>query len=416
MERGELTALIEAKLGPERCVRRGDRLFLIDPAWGGSERAQAAALMELPEVERVVPNALDGRTAMGWLMIPSGGTSGKLKFARHDEKTIATAVAGYCAHFDVMQVSSVGVLPLHHVSGFMAWMRTVLTGGSYLDWEWKRLEGGEFPPRPPAATFWTLSLVPTQLQRLLAPRGGARPPAFAKASEARPGALPSQALPEAADWLRTFDAVFIGGGPSWPALLDAAAAAKLPLSLGYGMTETAAMATALRPAEFLAGERSSGAPLPHLRLDLTPEGAVRVQGGSLYRGYFPAWDDSRTLVTEDLASFDFAGRIRLLGRRDAVIITGGKKVDPVEVEAVLRMAGLFSDVAVLGVPDPEWGQRVTAFFPATEPAPEPFALERALSDLAAYKRPRRYVAVSDWPRNAQGKLVRSRLPGVDPAS
>jgi O-succinylbenzoic acid--CoA ligase len=384
MERGELTALIEATLGPERCVRRGDRLFLIDPAWGVSERDQASALMEMTEVERVVPNALAARADTGWLMIPSGGTSGKLKFARHDETTIARAVAGYCAHFDVTQVSSMGVLPLHHVSGFIAWMRTVLTGGRYLDWEWKRLERGEYPSRPEGTAFWTLSLVPTQLQRLLA-------------------------LATAAAWLRTFDAVFIGGGPSWPALLDAAAAERLPLSLGYGMTETAAMATALRPAEFLAGERSSGAALPHLRLDLTSEGTVRIQGESLYRGYFPAWDDSRAIVTEDLASFDFAGRIRLLGRRDAVIITGGKKVDPVEVEVVLRMAGLFSDVAVIGVPDPEWGQRVTAFFPATEPAPEPFALERALSDLAAYKRPRRYIAVVDWPRNAQGKLVRTRL-------
>ena len=399
MERAELTALIEAKLGPERCARRGDRLFLVDPAWGGSERTQAEEIMSAPDVGEGAASALGttrSTSTLGWLMIPSGGTSGKLKFARHDETTIATAVAGYCAHFGVDQVSSVGVLPLHHVSGFMAWMRTVLTGGSYLDWEWKRLEGGHFPPRPPAAKFWTLSFVPTQLQRLLGVEGGARPP----------GALGPAA---AAVWLRTFDTVFIGGGPSWPALLDAAAAAKLPLSLGYGMTETAAMATALRPAEFLAGERSSGSPLPHLRLDLTADGTVRIQGESLYRGYYPAWDESRALVTEDLASFDFAGRIRLLGRRDAVIITGGKKVDPVEVEAVLRMAGLFSDVAVLGVPDPEWGQRVTAFFPATETAPEPFALERALSDLAPYKRPRRYIAVAAWPRNAQGKLVRSRL-------
>ena len=385
MECSELRELIETKLGPERCVRRGDRLFLIDPAWGPSERSQAETLMNAPD-ERSGAVSAPGRTrsGVGWLMIPSGGTSGKLKFARHDGPTLAAAVAGYCAHFNVSRVCSVGVLPLHHVGGLMAWLRTVLTGGSYLDWEWKRLEAGHFPPRPIAAKFWTVSLVPTQLQRLVA-------------------------SPTATAALRGFDAVFVGGGPCWPALLETAAAAKLPLSLGYGMTETAAMATALRPAEFFAGDRSSGAPLPQVRLDLTAEGTVRIQGESLYRGYYPAWDDSRTVVTEDLASFDFAGRIRLLGRRDDVIISGGRKVDPSEVETVLRMAGLFSDVAVLGVPDPEWGQQVTAFFPASEPAPEPFALERALSDLAAYKRPRRYVAVADWPRNAQGKLVRSRL-------
>jgi len=374
MERRELTELIVAHLGPERCVRHGDQLFLIDPAWGVIERMQAGEIMASGTTD----------SSLGWLMIPSGGTSGKLKFARHDQETIGAAVAGYCAHFSVSQVSSLSVLPLHHVSGFMAWMRTLLTGGTFLTADWKALESGVLPVRPAQVPFWTLSLVPTQLQRLLA-------------------------APATVTWLRTFDVVLIGGGPAWPALLEAAARARLPLSLGYGMTETAAMVTALLPGEFLAGERSAGFSLPHARLALTAEGTVQIRGESLYRGYYPAWDDSRTLVTEDLAQFDFAGRIRLLGRRDAVIITGGKKVDPVEVEAVLRAAGLFSDVAVLGVPDPEWGQRVTAFFPANEPAPEPFALERALSDLAAYKRPRRYVAVAEWPRNAQGKLMRSRL-------
>jgi O-succinylbenzoic acid--CoA ligase len=209
--------------------------------------------------------------------------------------------------------------------------------------------------------------------------------------------------------LREFDVIFIGGGPCWPALLESAAAAGLPLSLGYGMTETAAMAAALLPREFRAGERSAGSPLPHVKLDLTAEGTVRISGESIFRGYFPHWNESRTWLTDDLAAFDFAGRIRLLGRRDAVIITGGKKVDPVEVETVLRTAGVFRDVAILGLPDPEWGQRVTAFFPASEPAPDPFALEKALSDLSAYKRPRNYVAVAEWPRNAQGKLNRTKL-------
>jgi len=385
MERPELTTLIQSTLGPERLVRRGEELFLIDPAWGASEHAQAerwwSATSGRAGSDRDEHRAADD---LGWLMIPSGGTSGKLKFARHDHLTIAAAVAGFCQHFGVEHISSVGVLPLHHVSGLMAWMRTVHTGGAYLPWNWKDLEAGNRPTRPPAVPFWTISLVPTQLQRLLN-------------------------SPEATAWLREFDAVFIGGGPSWPALLDAAAAADLPLSLGYGMTETAAMAAALLPAEFRAGERSSGAVLPHLRMELTAKGTVEITGESVFRGYFPEWNDSRSFITEDLANFDFAGRVRVLGRRDAVIITGGKKVDPLEVETVLRTAGLFTDVAILGVADPEWGQRVTAFFPASESAPDPFALEKALSDLAPYKRPRRYVAVADWPRNEQGKVNRQRL-------
>jgi len=399
MERAELTALIQSTLGPTRCVEVRDGLFLLDPAWSAVEKAQCEGWWSATSHLRQGYGGQAGRAGpdrdmvsksddLGWLMIPSGGTSGKLKFARHDHLTIVAAVAGFCHHFNQSCISSVGVLPLHHVSGFMAWMRTVFTGGNYLSWNWKELEAGNRPTRPPASPFWTISLVPTQLQRLLN-------------------------SPEATAWLREFDAIFIGGGPSWAALLDAAAAADLPISLGYGMTETAAMAAALLPAEFRAGERSSGSVLPHLKMDLTAEGTVKITGESVFRGYFPEWNDSRTFLTEDLANFDFAGRVRILGRRDAVIITGGKKVDPLEVETVLRTAGLFTDVAILGVPDPEWGQRVTAFFPASERAPEPFALERALSDLAAYKRPRRYIAVAEWPRNEQGKVNRKRLLEVE---
>ena len=86
-----------------------------------------------------------------WIKAPLWLLSGILMATTLFPGLNATAVAGYCAHFDVDEVSSVGVLPLHHVSGLMAWMRTVLTGGSYLDWEWKRLEGGDFPPRPAGA-------------------------------------------------------------------------------------------------------------------------------------------------------------------------------------------------------------------------------------------------------------------------
>jgi O-succinylbenzoic acid--CoA ligase len=224
---------------------------------------------------------------------------------------------------------------------------------------------------------WVLSLVPTQLQRLLA-------------------------RPATREWLRRFRVIPVGGGPLWPDLANAAAAARLPIAISYGMTETAAMVTALRPEEFLLGTRSCGAPLPHARVAITAEGVVRVAGESVFRGYWPEWCAARAFETEDLGRIDERGHLHVLGRRDALIISGGRKIAAAEVEAALRASGEFPDVAVVGMPDAEWGEVVIACYPAGEGrAPD---LARAIASLAPHQRPKRFVPVADWPRSAQGKI------------
>jgi O-succinylbenzoic acid--CoA ligase len=327
-------------------------------------------------------------------MIPSGGTGGGLKLVRHDQDTILAAVTGFSRFFGAGPVRCVGILPLHHVSGLMAWMRAAITGGTYLPWDWKRLEAGDRPVIPEGR--WFISVVPTQLRRLMASG-------------------------PAIDWLRGFHAVFVGGGPLWPDLADAAADAGLPISLSYGATETAAMAAALPPGEFLAGGRSCGVALPHAGIDLSPEGVVRVAGESIFRGYFPAWlpgepgrpaetrPAGREFITGDLGAIDSGGRLQILGRVDHVIITGGKKADPLEIEAALLSTGEFSDVVVLGVPDPEWGESVVAFYPSSQKPPDQARIAAGLSAMPAHKRPRRYTAVPEWIRNAQGKVNRRAL-------
>ncbi len=355
-------------------VAAGGDVFLADPAWGPGERAQMQALLEMEK------RGQPGASSRGWLMIPSGGTSGRLKFARHDEETIGAAVRGFAEHFGIGRVNAIGVLPLHHVSGLMAWMRCVLTGGGFRPWAWKALEAGATPALP-ADGDTVISLVPTQLQRLLTSAGTVA-------------------------WLRSFRVIFVGGGPVWSELADAASRAGLPLSLGYGMTETAAMVTALRPEEFLAGARSSGAPMPHAHVSIGGEGRVAVGGASLFRGYFPEWREEREFATDDLGRIDERGHLHVSGRRDATIITGGKKVQPAEVEAALRASGEFEDVVVVGVPDAEWGEMVVACYPGAMRAPQ---IERAVANLAAWQRPKRFVAIANWPRTVQGKVNRAAL-------
>lgn len=371
MERAELKKLVLATGCAEE---RGGFVFLCDPKWSAAQRAQVDLLQSKIENRK-------SKILRGWLCIPTGGTSGRVKFARHDERTLTAAVRGFSEHFDLARVNAVGVLPAHHVSGLMARVRSAATGGQHLAWDWKKIEAGQRPALPRLRGPWVISLVPTQLQRLLKSVSAIR-------------------------WLRGFKIIFLGGGPVWPSLTDAATRARLRISLSYGMTETAAMVTALRPDEFLAGARSSGSPLPHARVSVTKAGVVRVAGGSVFRGYFPATGRARGFLTEDLGRFDERGHLHLLGRRDATIITGGKKVQPMTVELALRASGEFSDVAVVGVPDPEWGEIVVAGYPASAVKPN---LRRATAMLARHEKPKRFVAVADWPRNAQGKLNRAAL-------
>lgn len=385
MERAELRQWVAAT-GCALPYRRA--VFVCDPGWSAAEKARVDALQRGASAEADDPDN-------GWLCLPTGGTSGGLRFARHDERTLGASIAGFCAHFGVDRVNALDVLPAHHVSGLMARIRCASTGGERAAWSWKQLEAGQWPDLAPKADGWFFSLVPTQLQRLL---GNAA----------------------AVDRLRRFRAVFIGGGPLWVELADAAAAAGVPVVVAYGMTETGAMVAAQRPEDFAAGDRSCGRPMPHARIELVDDesggsvpalstGVVRISGESVSRGWWPTFAGTRSLLSDDLGRFDAQGRLTIVGRRDAVIITGGKKVHPAEVEAALRSSGEFSEVAVVGVPDAQWGSAVVACYPADARVPDRDQVESGLVGLAAYKRPKKIVAVSPWPVSGVGKLNRAAL-------
>ncbi len=356
-------------------------VFLSNPKGVESEREQFHALLASGDSLTAAPF---GQSETGWLMIPTGGTSGSQRFARHDSGTISAAVTGFTKHFDLRRVNAVGGLPLYHVSGLMAWLRSVLTGGSYRHADWKEIEAGRYPVLTAQDDGWVLSLVPTQLERLL-----------------REAA--------AVAWLKKFRIILVGGGPAWSELLERAAVAQLPLALCYGMTETAALVTALKPEEFLAGQRNCGAALSHAPLIIDPDGTITIAGKSLFRGYYPGWRDTGVFVTEDIGGWDVHRRLTVLGRRDGVIITGGEKVNPTEVEAVLRGTGEFADVAVVGVPHAEWGSQVVAAYPVGREPDLRNVRDALTQQLARYKHPQRFAALPSWPQQEQGKLNRAEV-------
>ncbi len=347
----------------------GGQVALANPDWGTVERA---------EFQRVVATASESVSSeSGWLLIPTGGSTGGVKLARHDQTTIAAAVRAYGEFFDERVVQGVGVLPLHHVGGLMAWLRCVLTEGEFVDATWPAWREGRFHERLPENA--TVSLVPAQLRRLLHDEAGRT-------------------------WLRRFRRVLIGGAAADAGLVAAATDAGVAVVPSYGMTETMAMIAACTEAEMNGLEL-----FPHVTATVNPEGRLALAGPSLFRGYWPQSRDIESWESGDRVELGKNGSLRVLGRADAVIVTGGEKVDAGEVEALLREYFGDERVAVIGLPDERWGQIVMAAI-APDLAGQVLDVEEQLKgSLAPFKRPKAFQIVDPWPVNALGKVQRAAV-------
>jgi o-succinylbenzoate---CoA ligase len=201
--------------------------------------------------------------------------------------------------------------------------------------------------------------------------------------------------------LASFRSVLLGGAAAPADLLDAARAAGVRVVTTYGMTETC------------GGCVYDGIPLDGVRVEIRDEaedgsGRIWLGGPVLFSGYLegrPGPDDG-WFRTGDLGQVDASGRLVVHGRADDVINTGGFKVVPGEVaEALLTCPGV-SDVAVVGQPDPEWGERVIAVVVPADPADPPgldllrLHVQRRLPRYAA---PSRVVFVDAVPLLPSGK-------------
>ena len=146
-------------------------------------------------------------------------------------------------------------------------------------------------------------------------------------------------------------------------------------------------------------------------------GEVVVDGPTVMAGYLDLPEETaRTLRggwlhTGDLGRFDERGHLTLVDRAKDVVITGGFNVYPSEVERVLLADPAVAEAAVVGVPDPEWGEAVVAYVvPRTRAEIDTDALDaRCLEAIARYKRPREYRVVGELPRNPAGKVLKNEL-------
>lgn len=383
-------------------LMRGHSLWLASPDWQDVRLGALAGLcgplpvlggppLPSPQPPSAPPN-LDALTGgQPAICIPTGGTSGRLRFAVHTWDTLAAAATGFLNFFSQGPHRTLCTLPLYHVGGLMQAVRVLLSGGQLAMGSAHdprmRIEAG-FDPR---GCF--LSLVPTQLRRLLDDG--------------------------AADWLAQFETIVVGGAAADPLLLETARAARLRLAPSYGMTETAAVAAALLPDEFLDGATGVGRALPHVRLRIVPQpgmlpgrGRVVIRARSLCTALIPGApiDAADGLATNDIGSFDAAGRLHIHGRSDRVVISGGLKLDPGEIEDVLMTSGLVREVAVIGQADAQWGEQAVAYYVPVSPTVTELELRATVrSALSPAHVPKQWVSLAALPRNPMGKVLLAAL-------
>lgn len=376
----------------------GWHVALANPQWGAQEWQSVSRLICPQIVWGQTPERSNESTLLNLdcaepvILVPTGGSSGEVKFACHHWASLTASVDGFCRYFKAAggPINGYCVLPVHHVSGLMQVLRAWVSGGQVIIVPFKQLEAR--PPQLHWPQDWFISLVPTQLERLM--RAGK------------------------SAWLSQFQAVFLGGAPAWPTLLDRAAAQQIPLGLSYGMTETAAMVTALRPQAFLRGDRSCGPALPHATIHIVQNGQpLPAESIGQIAVSSKALADSligeiaqKTFYTDDLGYLSLDGRLHITGRANSKIISGGENIFPSEVEAALRNTGQVVDVCVVGLPHPQWGEAVTAAYVPADQSVSEGSLRQAIAQrLSPYKRPKHWISLPVLPRNLQGKINRRAL-------
>ena len=351
----------------------------------------------------------DGTAWSSWgaaVVLGSGGSSGRRRWClqplAHLEASAAATGAFLVAQgLDPAACLHLNPLPLHHVSGLLPLVRTHQWGAELglLPPEWMRDPGQLTKVAPlPADRPVVLSLVPTQLTRLMATVAGV-------------------------DWLRRCAVIWVGGAALAPALATRARQLGLRLSPCYGATETAAMVCALAPDHFLAGATGCGPALVDVSLRQDGEtGAVEVRTARLASGWLEA-GRLTPLVTGaggwwrsgDAGRLELGG-LTVLGRLDGALQSGAETVFPEELEGRLAAAaqgrGLPLEAALLlGQPEAEWGERLLALV-RPQPGADGAALIRALEEITATwrpaDRPRRWRLCGDLAPNAAGKWERSR--------
>jgi O-succinylbenzoic acid--CoA ligase len=283
-----------------------------------------------------LPAGFAARLAPGTIVFTSGST-GAPKGVYHPVAAHLANARGVVDHVGLRPGDRwLLSLPLYHVAGIGILMRCLQAGATVVvppdaeELSWAQLR---------ALRISHLSLVPTQLQRLLR----------------QPGSAPS---------LRC---VMLGGAGFSEELLAQAHAAGLPVLPSYGCSEMASTVTAACPGAPPAGATAAGAALAEREVRIDAAGEICVRGAPLFAGYIGETgldlplDEDGWFHTGDLGRLDAGGILHVRGRRDNMFISGGENIQPETIERALIGAADVVNACVVPVPDAEFGHRPAAF-------------------------------------------------------
>ena len=369
------------------CMLLGAPAVPVDPRLAPSERehvaASAAVRVEEPlpgEGSRLEPGASHDLAATALVVHTSGTTAAprpvELSYGNLLWSALGSAVALGAGPDDRWLCA----LPLSHVGGLSILIRSAIYATTAVVHERFETDRALYALREQRITL--ASLVGTTLARLL-DAGLERPPALRCA--------------------------LTGGGPVPPALRQRALGVGVPVSLTYGLTETASQVTTLPAAALDDPAHTAGPPLFCTRMRIAADGEIAVSGPTVAPS--AALSDG-WLATGDLGRLDERGWLQVLGRKADTIVTGGENVAPAEVEAVLEAHPLVIEAAVVGRPHEEWGEMVAAWIVADPGARIDWdeLLAHCRTHLAPYKIPKQFDRTGEkLPRTASGKLLRREL-------
>lgn len=189
----------------------------------------------------------------------------------------------------------------------------------------------------------------------------------------------------------------------------------------YGLTETS-----MNTSNPLEGPRKSGTvglPLPgvDLRIETSGQnatGEIQIKGPNVFKGYWGlkektanAFTSDGYFQTGDLGEIDEDGYITIVGRSKDLIISGGLNIYPKEIETIIDAQPEVDESAVIGLPDPDFGERVVAIVVENaKGAVDPISLKSMLArSLAKYKLPKEIIIIDSLPRNSMGKVMKKDL-------
>ena len=345
--------------------------------------------------------------AEAWsLMLYTSGTTARPKgVPRRQRAERAAALAHVAQNLYRRGECTLGVMPLYHTMGVRSLLAMSLIGGAFICL--RRFEPAAALRLIAAERVTNLYLVPTLYHDLV------HHPSFAEADISSVRKLSFAGAPMTDGLLKKLQAAFrpdlfvnhYGSSEVYTFTIDQNAPAK-PGSAGRAGINQMVRVVKLgaKSVDDLAASGEEGEIIALLAGDESFDGYWRradADAKALRQGWY---------FTGDTGFIDADGDVFVTGRVDDMIITGGENVSPVEIESCLSLHAAVSEVAVVGLPDERWGKIITAFVKrrAAIEADDLDAFCRA-SGLAKFKRPRRYVFVSEIPKSPVGKLLRRKL-------